>query len=162
MMGCVQWHSRVRSLKYPQGQGFMAAASMNRAGKVSDMEARAMETVPSSSGWRITSSTLRGNSGNSSRNSTPLWARETSPGRGTMPPPIKPASEIVVGRAKWTYTHKSCSGLEYSGDAMNFCRLQRLFESQRRENRWHALGEHRLSRSGRADHQDVMSTGACH
>src|SRR5664280_2248960 len=46
----VQWHSRERSLKYPQGQGFMAATSMKRAGKVSDMAARAMVTVPSSNG----------------------------------------------------------------------------------------------------------------
>jgi hypothetical protein len=38
-------HSRDLSLKYPQGHGFMAAASMNRAGKLSDMEARAMVTV---------------------------------------------------------------------------------------------------------------------
>src|SRR5271165_24397 len=46
----VQWHSRERSLKYPQGQGFMAATSMKRAGKLSDMAARAMVTVPSSNG----------------------------------------------------------------------------------------------------------------
>jgi hypothetical protein len=70
-----------------RGAGFMAAASMKRAGNVSDMVVRAMETLPSSSGWRITSNTVRGNSGSSSRNSTPLCASETSPGRGTMPPP---------------------------------------------------------------------------
>lgn len=68
---------------------------MNLAGNVSDMAARAIETLPSSSGWRITSRTLRGNSGNSSRNSSPLWASETSPGRGIIPPPISPASEMV-------------------------------------------------------------------
>jgi hypothetical protein len=68
---------------------------MKRAGKVSDMAARAMETVPSSSGCRITSSTLRGNSGNSSKKSTPLCASDTSPGRGIIPPPIRPASEMV-------------------------------------------------------------------
>ena len=45
IIGWVQWHSRVLSLKNPQGQGFMAAASMNRAGKVSDMAARAMRNV---------------------------------------------------------------------------------------------------------------------
>src|SRR5258706_6650618 len=51
-MGPVQWQSRWRwSLWYPQGHGFMAAASMKRAGKVSDMAARAMETCPSSSGF---------------------------------------------------------------------------------------------------------------
>jgi len=55
---------------------------MNAAGKVSDMAAREMVTRRSSSGWRITSSTLRGNSGSSSRKSTPLWESETSPGRG--------------------------------------------------------------------------------
>src|ERR1039458_8213615 len=53
---------------------------MKRAGNVRDMEARAMLPVPSSRGWRRTSSTLRGNSGSSSRKSRPLWASETSPG----------------------------------------------------------------------------------
>ena len=38
---------------------------------------------------------VRGNSGSSSRKSTPLWARETSPGRGMLPPPMRPASEMV-------------------------------------------------------------------
>src|SRR5213594_3627917 len=73
----------------------MAAASMNRAGYVRLMAARAMVTTPSSIGWRSTSSTFLRNSGSSSRNSTPPWARLTSPGRGYEPPPINPASEIV-------------------------------------------------------------------
>src|SRR5579875_3200399 len=73
----------------------MAAASMNRAGKLKLIAAREIVTWPSSRGCRSTSSTLRGNSGNSSRNSTPLCASDTSPGRGIMPPPISPASEIV-------------------------------------------------------------------
>ncbi len=47
------------------------------------MLARAMVTEPSSSGWRSNSSTFRGNSGNSSRNSTPWCARLTSPGWGS-------------------------------------------------------------------------------
>ena len=54
-----------------------------------------MATCPSSSGWRITSSTLRRNSGNSSRNSTPRCASDTSPGTGCVPPPSKPASDTV-------------------------------------------------------------------
>src|SRR5271169_3173891 len=64
-MGGVHWHSRVGSPKKPQGQGFIAAASMKRDGKV--IAARAMVTLPSSSGWRMTSRTLRWNSGSSSR-----------------------------------------------------------------------------------------------
>ena len=53
---------------------------MNRAGKVAVRAARAIVTQPSSSGWRSTSSTRRSNSGISSRNSTPWWARLISPG----------------------------------------------------------------------------------
>jgi len=67
---------------------------MKRAGNVSVMAARAMVTWASSSGCRSTSSTLRRNSGNSSRNSTPLCARLTSPGPGIVPPPMSPASDV--------------------------------------------------------------------
>lgn len=84
-MGHVHRHSRDLSLKWPQGQGLIAAANMNRAGRLSDMEARAMVTVWSSRGCRITSSTLRGNSGSSSKNKRPLCASDTSPVRGTIP-----------------------------------------------------------------------------
>jgi len=54
-----------------------------------------MVTLRSSSGWRITSRTLRLNSGNSSKNNTPLWASDISPGCGLLPPPTKATSEIV-------------------------------------------------------------------
>jgi hypothetical protein len=49
-MGGVQWHSRLGSPKYPHGHGFIAAASMNREGNVTDTAARAMVTEPSSKG----------------------------------------------------------------------------------------------------------------
>jgi len=55
----------------PHGQGFMAATSWNRAGNRMARPTRAMDTCPSSSGWRSASSTSRPNSGSSSRNSTP-------------------------------------------------------------------------------------------
>jgi len=58
------------------------------------MAARLIQTCPSSSGWRSISKTFFLNSGSSSKNSTPWWANETSPGLGMVPPPIKPASEI--------------------------------------------------------------------
>ena len=45
-------HSREVSPKKPQGQGFIAAASMKRAGKVSEVLAREMVTWPSSNGCR--------------------------------------------------------------------------------------------------------------
>ena len=76
-------------------QGFWAATKVNLAGKESVIEALEMVTTPSSMGCLRLSRTFFLNSGNSSRNSTPLWARLTWPGRGTVPPPIRPASEIV-------------------------------------------------------------------
>src|SRR5882724_13170554 len=81
--------------RWPQGQGFIAPTNISRAGNVTDIEARAIVTTPSSSGWRKTSRTWRRNSGNSSKKSTPLWASDTSPGIGTWPPLISPASDMV-------------------------------------------------------------------
>jgi hypothetical protein len=63
----------------------MAAISKNLAGKVKLALARDTVTTPSSSGCLSTSSASRENSGNSSMNSTPRWAREISPGLGTEP-----------------------------------------------------------------------------
>ena len=75
----------------PLGVGFIAATSMNRAGSRIVACARAIVTCPSSNGCRNVSSTVRANSGSSSRNNTPRCARLTSPGRGTVPPPINAA-----------------------------------------------------------------------
>ena len=87
-------HSRPEP-KYPQGHGFIEATSVKFAGNVSDDAAREIVTCLSSIGWRRTSSTLRSNSGSSSRKSTPRCAKETSPGRGIEPPPINPACDTV-------------------------------------------------------------------
>ena len=73
-----------------------AAISIKRAGKVKRALARAIVTEPVSSGSRNISSVLRELSATSSRNSTPLWASDTSPGRGIEPPPI-----IAVAEALW-------------------------------------------------------------
>src|SRR6266852_4037357 len=136
----------------------MAAASMKRAGKVSDIAARAMHTVPSSSDWRMTSRTLRGNSGSSSRNSTPLWARGTSPGRGTAAPPIRPRiRDSVVRRAEGPDTHQSRARIEHASDAVDLGGFERFLETERGQNSRHAFGEHGLARTGRADHQDIVA-----
>ena len=54
-----------------------------------------MVTTPSSKGWRRVSMAALSNSGSSSKNSTPLWAREISPGLGTAPPPVRDTAEAV-------------------------------------------------------------------
>ena len=66
----------------------------------------------------------------------------------------------VVRRAKGAYADQPCSGIEHSGDAVNLRRLQRFFKRERRQDRGHALGQHRLAGAGRADHQDVVAAGA--
>ena len=90
-----QAHRPEGSPYQPHLQGFMAQTSINWQGYDSVPATRAMVTRPSSRGWRSTSRVSCRNSGSSSRNSTPRWARDTSPGRGTVPPPARPAAEMV-------------------------------------------------------------------
>src|SRR5882672_1704853 len=80
---------------------------MNCEGKVIEPAAREIVTHPSSSGCRIVSSTLRLNSGNSSRNNTPWCASEISPGVGLMLPPSNPASLAVGSDAFWSLEARS-------------------------------------------------------
>ncbi len=60
-----------------------------------ELSARDIVTEPSSSGCLNTSRTFLLNSGNSSRKSTPLCARLTSPGFGICPPPTIATSDKV-------------------------------------------------------------------
>ena len=73
----------------------MAHTSMNRLGRVRDPDTRVMVTTPSSRGWRRVSRAVLSNSGSSSKKRMPLWAREISPGRGTVPPPDRDTGEAV-------------------------------------------------------------------
>jgi hypothetical protein len=50
--------------------------------------------------------------------------------------------------------------VEDSGDAVNFGGLEGFFESERRQDGWHALGEHGFAGAGRADHENVVAAGA--
>ena len=47
--------------------------------------------------------------------------------------------------------------VQHAGHGVNLGRLQRLLESERRQDRRQPFGQHRLARSGRADHEDVMA-----
>jgi len=55
----VHEHSAPGSARPPQGQRFIVATSWKAAGKSACPPARAMLTIPSSSGWRSASSTGR-------------------------------------------------------------------------------------------------------
>ena len=140
------------------GQGFIAATSMNSEGKVTLPAARETVTLPSSSGWRITSRVERLNSGSSSRKRTPCArgslrrAREW-PSRLTSPHPrwCDAASE----RAAW----RRRPAPPFSSPAMLWIlvALDRFLERHRRNDRGDAFREHRLPRAGRADHENVVT-----
>lgn len=66
----------------------------------------------------------------------------------------------VVRRAERTDTHQSGSRIRYARHAVNLGGLKCLFETKRRQDGRNALRQHGLARAGRADHQDVMATGA--
>ena len=92
----------------------MAHTSMKRLGSVREPVARVMVTCPSSSGWRRVSSADLSNSGSSSRNRMPLWAREISPGRGMLPPPDSDTGEAVW----WGLRKGRASTSGYPGSVM--------------------------------------------
>ena len=46
---------------------------------------------------------------------------------------------------------------QQSGDRGNHRNRQCLARIERRQNTWQALGEHRFTRAGRADHQQIVA-----
>src|SRR6185437_15222196 len=73
----------------------MLATNIKDEGYSTENLARDIVMRRSSKGWRNTSRTERLNSGNSSRKSTPLCAKDISPGCGTPPPPTSATSLMV-------------------------------------------------------------------
>ena len=99
------------SPRAPHGQRFIVATSWNRAGKTARPAARAMQTTPSSSGWRSASRAGRANSASSSRRRTPWCARLASPGRMPGPPPtIAAVDALWCGARKGGVRTSGCSG----------------------------------------------------
>ena len=116
-----------------------------------------MVTARSSSGWRSISSTWRGNSSSSSRNSTPLCASEISPGRTVGPPPTSPADDTVWWGARNGRAPTSAEPPSRPADRVHHRRLQRLVEAERRQDPRQPRGEHRLAGARRADEQQVVA-----
>src|ERR1700722_2808293 len=63
-------------------------------------------------------------------------------------------------RAVGSLPYQACALIEYTGYAVNLCRLQGFFEGKWRQDRRHALGQHGLAGAGRTDHEDVVASGA--
>ena len=67
-----------------------------------------------------------------------------------------------MGRAERSRGHKRFFAIEQTGNAVDLCRLDGFFERHRWNDGRDALGQHRLARAGRPDHQDVVTTGDGH
>ena len=114
---------------------------------------------PVSSGSRSASSAARGNSGSSSRNSTPWCASEISPGRGGEPPPTS-ATALAVwcgarnGRCRPARRRRSAPAR--LSDRPRWPALRRR---HRRQQAGKPLRQHRLAGARRADHQQAVAAG---
>ena len=122
--------------------------------------ARETVTSPSSSGWRSASQAARENSGSSSRNSTPWLARQTSPGRGTWPPPTRPGTEMAWwGARNGRRPDEAGVRAEETGGREHLGDLERLVLLERREQAGEAPGQHGLAGAGRAGEEQVVGAG---
>ena len=88
-------HSFSSEPKNPHGHGFIDATNIKLQAYVILAFTLLIVTILSSNGPLNTSSVFLLNSGNSSKNNTPLWAKLISPGLGILPPPINELPEIV-------------------------------------------------------------------
>ena len=68
----------------------------------------------------------------------------------------------MVRRAERALRHQPRTRRKTAGDGVNTRRLQRFGEGQRRQNARQTACQHRLARTGRADHQQVMSAAGRH
>ena len=72
---------------YPQGQGFIAATNINLDGNTWVCLTLETDIFPSSIGCLNASKVFLLNSATSSKNNTPLCAKDISPGMANIPPP---------------------------------------------------------------------------
>src|SRR5262245_10304618 len=127
--------------------------------RASPQTARAIGVIPgdhfleSTIAWK-TSRTWRRNSGSASRKSTPLWASDTSPDMGTWPPPISPASEMILWEARHgRVVTKAVRSPVRPATLWSRVGLECLGEGHRRQDGGKSLGQHRRARLGRAEQQ---------
>ena len=152
-----QLHCAAGSPRPPQGQRFIVATSMKRAGKTTRPAARETETKPSSSGWRSASSVGRWNSASSSRSSTPRCARLASPGRR-----LRAAADdrrgrgAVMRRAERRPRDERMLAVHEPGDRVDPRHLEGGVGIERRQDPRQPAREHRLPRPGRAAEEDVV------
>ena len=100
------------------------------------MSERAMVTEPSSSGWRSISSTLRGNSGNSSRNKHAVVRQADFAGpRHARAAADQPGiGDGVMRRAERPLAQQARAARQHAGDAVDLGGLDGFGKGQRRQD----------------------------
>ncbi len=128
------------------------------------MLARAMVTEPSSSGWRSSSSTLRGNSGQlvQEQHAVVRQADLAGPRHARAAADQAGVGNGVVRRAERPLAQQARALRQDAGDAVDLGGLERLLEGQRRQDAGQALGQHGLARARRPDHEHVVHAGGGH
>jgi hypothetical protein len=114
-----------------------------------------LPVMPSSRGWRKTSRSWPLNSGSASRNRTPWWASDPSPGIGTWPPPIKPTSKMVWWGARNGRAVTTAVRPGQAGDARDAGGLPRVRQTHRRQDRGEATRQPRRARPWPTPHQEL-------
>jgi hypothetical protein len=142
------------------GAGVHGGGEHEARGKLRLMAARAMVTVPSSSGWRRTSRTLRGNSGSSSRKEQAVVGeRDLAGPRDHAAADQAGVGDGVVRRAEGPVVTRPWSASSTPATEWILVVSSASSKAQRREDGGQPLGQHGLARAGRADHQDVVAAG---
>jgi len=109
----------------------------------------------------MTSRTLRGNSGNFVEKQHAIVSEEKLRRAGGWRRPDQArVGDGVMRGAKRTQADESGARIEHARHAVNLGGLQRFFERKRRQDGGHAFRQHGFSGPRRADHQDVVTTGA--
>jgi hypothetical protein len=81
-----------------------------------------------------------------------------SPGIGTWPPPISPASEMVWWGARHGRVVTYAVRAPKAGDTVDARGLNGLGEGHRRQDGGEPPGQHRLARPWRTKEEDIMVT----
>ena len=138
----------------------MAATSMKRAGKLSDIAARAMVTCAVFERLAQDFEDVARELGELVEEEHAVVREADLAGaRDHAAADEAGVGDGVVRRAEGALRDEALVRVEDAGDGVDLGGLERLFEAQRREDRGQALGEHRLAGAGRADHEDVVAAG---
>jgi hypothetical protein len=124
------------------------------------MRAAARDTVvrPASIGWCSDSRVCLGNSGCSSRNSTPRCTRLTSPGLARAAAGQRGLSGGMVRPAE-RWAGQQAAAIQHTGDAVHHADLQRLGRRKIGQQPGQPRREHRLAGAGRSDQQEGGEAG---